>query len=230
MAVGSKPWQAIRSVGCGRIRRPDNAAGQSSRRSTGTGRALAVGNRAMDSRTPVLYSGPWAGRSRRPRCPPANSAGRRGSPGRPRGSLPAGCGANRVSEVLVEEVGAYRLVVRTQPVHALPVRITVEPGQLRVSEPDPRRTGRRTPTYRANSSRINGSGRPFPRRARRRRLMRWRHQFGDGPAVASGSQRRGQQGRFVKLSHSRPCYPNKLGRLCALCATSLPTGGARTRA
>ncbi len=52
-------------------------------------------------------------------------------------------GANRVLEVLVEEMGAYRLVVRTQPVHALPVRITVEPGQLRVSEPDPRRTGRR---------------------------------------------------------------------------------------
>ena len=52
-------------------------------------------------------------------------------------------GADRVLEVLVEEVGAYRLVVGTQPMHALPVRIAVEPGQLRVGEPGPRRTGRR---------------------------------------------------------------------------------------
>lgn len=59
------------------------------------------------------------------------------------------------TEVLVEEVGAHRLVVAGNPMHASAELITVEPGQIGVGQPCPAVPADDTNTL-ANSSRISG--------------------------------------------------------------------------
>ena len=185
-----------------------SAAGQSSRRSTGTGQRAGRRNRAVRFEDPglVLQHLGLVDLVDRGARRPIQPVGAGVQPGRQDDHLP-NAGAHRVLEVLVEEVGAYRLVVGTQPMHPLPVRIAVQPGQLRVGQPGPRRTGRRhqdqgelVTDQRIGSARFHGAPGGHAQ-------CGGADKFGDGPAVASGPQRRRQRGRVVKLSHVGAMLP-----------------------
>ena len=104
-------------------------------------------------------------------------------------------------EVLVEEVGAHCLVVDTKPMHSFPVLIVVEPGQLGVGQPGPGLPGRGhqdagevVANQRIDPSRFGRASSGDPQRG-------GADEFGDGPTVAGGSQRRGQRRQVVEISH-----------------------------
>lgn len=97
-------------------------------------------------------------------------------------------GLDRVGEVLVEEVRAHGLVVDADAMRAATVLVAVEPGQLRIGEPGPCRTGRRD-QYAGElvaDQRVAPGGLRSPRRGDAQRGGS--DQFGDGPAVAGRSQ------------------------------------------
>ncbi|COV05363.1 Uncharacterised protein [Mycobacterium tuberculosis] len=93
------------------------------------------------------------------------------------------------TEVLVEEVGAHRLVVAGNPMHASAELITVEPGQIGVGQPCPGGTRRRhqhlgelVTDQRIGRGRFHGTCRRDPQRG-------GANAFGDRPGIASGPSR-----------------------------------------
>ena len=237
----SRSWASARQVGqqalgqpCGRLGAVETRGRQRRRpvvaqvhRRRCAGRRWEPRRRFQDGRSCI--PAPGAGRSRRPRYRPANPAGRPASPARRPGSPPAGSRRRR------RRRSTRRRSACAPPGSRMPSRCARRPcsspsshASSGLGQPRPRAARPTTPTVRANSSRISGSAAAVStaRDAATPNAVA-PTTFGDGPAVAVGTHEDADEA-VIEISHSAtPCYPNKLGNLCALCATSLRLHSAR---